>query len=198
MIIRSELKNKAKEQIKGNIGILFVCNLVVVAVCAVVALIPELIPPIASYGIGAMAVNIVMPAFMISLIMIYLGLAAGKKPNVPDVFKGLNIFGKALWLIIITEFFVALWSMLLVIPGIIKGISYSMAPYVLADNPNMTAREALRESKKIMQGHKMDYFILALSFFWWFLLIGATFGIAGIYAGPYIQATITNFYNKIK
>ena len=73
-----------------------------------------------------------------------------------------------------------------------------MAPFILADNPELTAREALSKSKKIMDGHKFELFVLQLSFFWWYLLEGITFGIAAIYVTPYVNATTTNFYNKIK
>ena len=100
-------------------------------------------------------------------------------------------------LYIITNFFTFLWSLLFVIPGIVKIYSYSMAPFILADNPDFTAREALSKSKKIMNGHKFELFVLQLSFFWWYILDWITLGIASIYVIPYINATTTNFYNKI-
>ena len=76
--------------------------------------------------------------------------------------------------------------------------AYSMSWFVLAENPNMTAREAIRESKEIMNGHKMDFFVLSLSFIPWILLVYVTLGIASIYVMPYMQLTITNFYHNIK
>ena len=130
--------------------------------------------------------------------MIYLSLTAGKIPTVGDVFNGFAIFGKAWWLSFITSLFTMLWTLLLFIPGIIKGISYSMAPYVLAENPEMTARQALNESKWITNGSKMDLFVLDLSFLGWILLGIASFGIAFIYIGPYISATRANAYLSIK
>ena len=185
MIIRSELKALAKEQIKGNIGILFLCSLVVALICGAV-------------GFTYVGPILIAPSFAISMTMIYIALANGKKPEVGDVFKGFSLFGKALWLNILVGFFVFLWSLLLYIPGIIKALSYSMLFYILAENPNMTAQEALNESKRIMDGHKMDLFVLGLSFIGWGLLCGITFGIAYIYVIPYVSATVTNFYNKIK
>ena len=125
-------------------------------------------------------------------------MAKGEDISVGDAFKGFNITGKAVWLSIITNFFIFLWSLLLLIPGIIKSFSYSMAPFILADNPELTAREALSESKKIMYGHKFDLFVLQLSFFLWYLLGAITLGIAYIYIAPYYEATIINFYNTIK
>ena len=73
-----------------------------------------------------------------------------------------------------------------------------MSYYVLADNPDFTARQAITKSRQIMKGHKMDFFILELSFFWWNILVSLTLGIAAIYVIPYKNATIANFYNSIK
>jgi len=88
--------------------------------------------------------------------------------------------------------------LLLVIPGIVKGFSYSMAIYILAENPEITATQALDESQRMMYGHRLELFILHLSFLPWLFLTGVTFGIAGIYVIPYMQATLTNYYNALK
>ena len=177
---RAEMKAAAKQQIKGNIGILFVIAL--------------LVSLITGTGIGA----ILAPAFSLALCMIYLNLTRGQKASVGDMFSGIQYLGKAWWLNILIAFFTMLWSWLFVIPGIIKGLSYSMATYILADNPELTAREALNESKRIMHGHKMDLFVLQLSFIGWHLLGALTFGLAYIYVVPYMSATTANFYNAIK
>ena len=186
---RAELKAEAKKQISGNIGILFVMFIIIFGIEFVAAFIP-LVGPIA----GAL----VTPVFGLSLCMIYLTLTKGASTQIGDIFKGFNSMGKAIWLQIITNFFTAMWSLLLVIPGIIKTYSYSMAFYILADKPELTAREALSKSKEMMNGHKLDLFVLHLSFIGWSLLTGITFGLAGIYVVPYINATMANFYNSIK
>lgn len=87
--------------------------------------------------------------------------------EVSTLFSAFPSLGKALWLNILIGVFTFLWSLLFYIPGIIKALSYSMANYILADNPEMTAREALRESKIIMHGHKWELFVLNLSFILW-------------------------------
>jgi len=180
MSTRAELKTRAKAQIKGNIGILFLCGLIFAVIC--------------STCIGC----ILAPALILGFMMIFLALTQGQKPQVGDLFKGVNLFGRSLWLCIIVGIFTFLWSLLLVVPGIIKSLSYSMSYFVLAENPQMTAREALNESKKIMSGHKMELFVLYLSFILWMLLGAVTLGIAYIYIAPYMYATITNFYQEIK
>ena len=186
---RIELKSAAKEQISGKIGILFVIMLIIGAIGVACSFIPV---------IGPVGTIIITPAFEISLCMIYLKLTKNEEISVGDTFNGFKVTGKAVWLNIITNVFTFLWSLLLVIPGIIKVFSYSMAPYILADNPELTAMEALSKSKEIMDGHKFDLFVLQLSFFWWYILSGITFGIASIYVIPYISATTANFYNSIK
>ena len=179
---RAALKSAAKEQIKGKIGMLFLCSLIGGLVISVSSFISWLIAPAITMG----------------MIMIYLAVVDGQKPEVEDVFNGFSIFGKAWWLSFMTGFFVMLWSLLLFIPGIVKSYAYCMAPYVLAENPQMKAREALNESKRITKGSKMDLFVLQLSFIGWFLLCTITFGIAFIYVGPYMSTTMANAYQSLK
>lgn len=186
---RAELKSAAKEQINGKIGILFVMALIIIGIAIVCRFIPI---------VGGIASFVITPAFTLSLCMVYLKLTKKEEISVGDVFTGFNKTGKALWLNIIIGFFTFLWTLLLIIPGIIKTYAYSMSFYILADNPELTAREALSKSKEMMNGHKWDLFVLQLSFFWWFLLVMVTLGIAAIYVTPYISATTANFYNSIK
>ena len=179
MFDRAQVKAAAKEQIKGNIGILFVCMIVM-------------------GFLGSITMGLAAPAMGISAILIYLAMVNGQKPAIGNSTAGFAYFGKALWLSIITGFFTMLWSYLFCIPGIIKGYSYSLAPYILAENPTMTARQALNESKRITNGAKKDLFVMDLSFIGWMLLGSITCGIALIYVFPYMQAAKANAYLAIK
>lgn len=93
--------------------------------------------------------------------------------------------------------FTVLWSMLFVIPGIIAALSYSQTIYIMLDNPDMSAMEAIRESKQLMKGYKADYFVLGLSFLGWALLSVLTMGILQIWLLPYETITYANFYNAL-
>lgn len=186
---RAELKAAAKSQIKGNIGMLFLCFLIIFGIGLACGFIPM---------VGSLASFLVTPPLSVGLCMVYLGLTEGKKAEVGTLFKGFQVFGKSIWLSVLIYVFTFLWSLLFVIPGIVKTYSYSMANYVLADNPEMTAREALRESKEIMKGHKWELFVLHLSFILWNLLGVITIGLAYIYVIPYMSASVANFYQKIK
>ena len=186
---RENLKQTAKQQIKGKIGILFVITLIVVGISYIANLIP-FIGPVAN-------AILITPAFSIATIMIYFKVCDYQEIKVDEIFNGFYHFWGAFKITFLTGLFVALWSLLLVVPGIIKTYSYSMALYIWAENKEMGALEAITKSKEMMEGHKMDYFVLQLSFFGWIVLTMVTFGLAGIYVIPYVSATTVNFYRSI-
>ena len=190
MKTRAELKEMAKQQIKGNIGMLFVISLIIGAISGAAGAIPPL----------ALAVSIIVtPAFSISIIRVYQELARnGKKPEAKDAFAGFDDFWTGFKALFLVGLFTFLWSLLFIIPGIIKSFSYSQTMMIVAENKGIGAREAINRSKALMDGRKMDYFVLGLSFIGWGLLCCITLGIAYIWVGPYMQATMVNFYNDIK
>lgn len=94
--------------------------------------------------------------------------------------------------------FVFLWTLLFIIPGIIKAYSYAMTPYILDENPELSASEAIHRSRMMMQGHKFDLFWLQLSFIGWFLLCIVTAGIALLWVTPYYYTAQAAFYEEVK
>ena len=98
----------------------------------------------------------------------------------------------------VINLFISLWSLLLFVPGVIKAISYSQAIMIMLENPNMDIMTAIKESQRMMNGHKMEYFVLDLSFIPWMLLVMLTFGIASLWVSPYMQITMVNYYNALK
>ena len=193
---RLDLKTRAKEQISGNVWILFACSLIASLISAAAYIVFAKVLKIEA--LGSVATILLTAPFSISITMIYLRLADGIRPEISNTFDGFSIFGKSVLLVVLIEIFVTLWSLLFIVPGIIKAYSYSLAPYILAENPEMNANDAIKESKRLMNGHKMDFFVLQLSFIPWILLVCVTFGFASIYVSPYINATYVNFYNSIK
>ena len=161
-------------------------------------------------SIGMSFVSLIFPRLgMFSIIIsgpLYLGVAfyfsqfvIGKDLGIKDMFYGFNfLWGKSILLYFFTGLFILLWSLCFIIPGIIKAFAYAMAPYILADNPTMTAFEALDESQIIMEGRKWELFILGLSFIGWILLSILTFGVLLIWIIPYMQAAQAAFYQKNK
>lgn len=99
------------------------------------------------------------------------------------------------------DLFTTLWSLLLVVPGIVKHYEYLMVPYIIAENPAMDYKEAFQISKQMMDGEKMEAFIMDLSFLGWYLLSAVTCGLLAIfYVNPYVQASFAKMYtfNKQK
>lgn len=191
---RAYLKSLAKEQIKGKIGILFVITLVISALSGLATAILSVIPAVGPL----IAAVVVAPAFALSIARIYLGLTQGKEPELKDTFSGFDDFFSAFKVTLLVALYTFLWSLLFVIPGIVKSFSYSMSLYILAENKGMSAKECIERSKQMTDGHKMDLFVLMLSFIGWAFVGAITLGIAYIWITPYMQTTLVNAYNSLK
>ena len=118
--------------------------------------------------------------------------------GINDLFAYARYCLKIWGLSIVMGFFVFAWSLLLWVPGIIAMYRYSQAVYIFAENPDKGIMECINESKAMMYGHKMDKFVLDLSFILWYLLAGVTCGLAGLYVTPYVEITNAAFYNSLK
>lgn len=127
----------------------------------------------------------------------HLNLIDGKESSFSDLFSHFSRLGPALVMNLLSSLFIILWMFLLIIPGIIAAFSYSMAPYIMAEDPNCGGYEALRRSKQLMKGHKMDLFLLELSFIGWSILCVFTLGIGTLWLTPYINTSIASFYRDI-
>mgnify|MGYP004457502245 FL=1 len=114
-----------------------------------------------------------------------------------ELFRCFPQFWRFFVLNLLTGLFVMLWSFLLIIPGIIAALSYSQATFLMLDDPELSALDAIRQSKALMRGHKGEYFTLCLSFFGWLLLSGMTMGLLGIWLEPYMTVTQANYYNSL-
>ncbi len=100
--------------------------------------------------------------------------------------------------VFLSGLFVFLWSLLFIIPGIIKAYQYAMVPYIMAENPDMEWRRALALSREMTSGCKFDIFILHLSFIGWCLLGVLALGIGMLFVGPYIEATFAELYATLR
>lgn len=108
-------------------------------------------------------------------------------------------YGHKVGVMLLRSVFIALWSLLFVIPGIVKTYAYRMIPYILAENPEMGWAEASRLSQDMMKGNKWHAFVLDLSFIGWHILSSLTLGILTLfYVNPYIQATNAELYHALR
>ena len=198
-MIRSELKKNAKNQLKDNwilaIGVLIVCQLI--------SYVPNILSMVSE---NLVFVGIVIPILILAITgplsigqcKFFINLANKSNPKFSDLWYGFNNILKAIGVALLVGIIVFLGSLLFVIPGIIFAYRYSQVYYIMAENPDISVLDCLRESARIMKGHKMELFILELSFLGWIILTALTCGIAGLYVLPYYSATLANFYLEIK
>jgi len=123
----------------------------------------------------------------------------GETPTIGELFASFRIYKPSVVTMLLKDLYVFLWSLLFIIPGIIKSYAYSMVPYIIYENPNLTAGQAIKMSEKMTDGYKGDLFVFDLSYWGWSILSGITFGIVGIlYVNPYIGVAHAGVYEDLK
>ena len=117
--------------------------------------------------------------------------------NLFDGFRG-GRYTRVFCALFLVNLFTFLWALLLIIPGIIKAFSYALTPYIIMDEPELTARQAITRSCEIMEGRRWKLFCLYLSFIGWGILCLLTFGIGFLWLVPYMNASIAAFYEDAR
>lgn len=195
---RQEIKEKAKQQLGRNIfGNTWLMALVV---CLIEGAILGVVAGISSF-IGGVATIIVTGPLAFGVAFIFLNLARKNDGQIDlkDIFKGFtDDFGGTLLLGLLQSLFIFLWSLLFIIPGIVKSYAYAMAFYIKVDHPEYDWKACLDESQKMMKGHKMDLFVLDLSFIGWYIVGSLCLGIGTLWVSPYHYAARANFYESVK
>ena len=115
-----------------------------------------------------------------------------------NLFSQFHRLGTGIVMNLLLALYTTLWSLLFLIPGIIKGYSYAMTPYILAENPQMSANQAITESRRLMDGNKWRLFCLSFSFIGWIFVCIFTMGIGFLWLIPYQEAAFAAFYREIK
>lgn len=181
---RGALKARAREVLSGNWGV----ALVVFVLNGIITTVASTILP----GLGGIAISGPMEAGVDS---IYMTLQREEEPSVEQLFSGFENFLNTFLAGVLRTVFVWLWTLLLIVPGIVASLGYSQVFYILNDQPELEAMEALRASKELMDGHKLEYFLLQLSFLPWMLL--CVFILPMFYVVPYISATNAAYYDYL-
>ena len=195
----TKIKEEARNKIKGNIWKLILPSLIVFAIQLVVTLCTTDFTDLQNTsgdGIASL-VTIALYPIEFGIIVYYLDFVRGKDVQLKDIFGYYKQFGPIFLLFFLIGLFTTLWTLLLIIPGIIAAIKYSMAPYIMADGET-DAMTCINKSKVMMNGYKGDYFCFKFSFIGWFLLCLITFGIAYIYVFPYMKTADALYYEELK
>lgn len=154
--------------------------------------------------VGLWVIKIVLSIFVLHPLEVgckrYMTIAREIKPQFGEmafVFK--NCYGNVVKTMFLMNLYIFLWSLLFVIPGVVKSYEYRMIPYLMAEYPDMAPDEAFRISREMMTGNKWEAFVLDLSFLGWNLLSVITLGLTGIfYSGPYQMLTDSALYLTLK
>ena len=196
---------------KGNWGIGIAITLLLAVIVFTLSLLGAVIrwtadDPILTGRIIERIISIITTIFIIypitlSMAMLFLNFVRDREQlSVEGLFSGFSAqyYGKAIGLYLLTYIFTYLWTLLLIVPGIIKGLSYSLAPYILADNPELSANQAINESMKMMKGHKMDLFLMMLGAIGLSIASIVLLCLPLLWIIPYYQTVMAAFYENVK
>lgn len=202
LLTRNEIKEEAKRMLENNWG-------KVIAVTIIIWLLTDAFTQQNSASSVSSGIYFNNAHFgnLLSLILsgplsmgaayFYMKMGKSDEVNVGIIFEGFSDFKRTFLFHLVSTIFIFLWTLLLIVPGIIAAIRYSMGYYLMAENPDLTFMEAINVSSGIMNGHKMDFFTFSLSFIGWFFLSIITFGLGFLYLIPYYQMSKLNFYRRI-
>ena len=194
---RVEIKNFAKEKLSGNLCsiwkiLIIALGISLASTCVLSILFNKMDADFLDslLGILMMPLGIGTTAFFVSLI-------ENENFEAKDLFKYYHDFVKIIGVTVLMGLIIMLGYICFIIPGIILTLSYSLVPIILIKKPELGIVETLKYSREKMQGHKLDTFVLGLSFIGWAILGTLTFGILYIWLYPYMQLTFTKFYLNI-
>lgn len=209
----SKLKLLSKESLKDNWDLALVSTLIYSLVILIPFSVYGTLCGFRSYRSLALVPNswVILPTKLwavflwggieLGIALVFLNFVRKKEASLRQLFAFFTegkLFVNSVAFYVIRRIYIVLWTLLLVVPGIVKTYSYAMAPYLLNDNQGLSANEAITRSRSLMHGNKCRLFLLDLSFLGWFLLVVASFGLANFYVMPYYQATRAQFYENLK
>ena len=195
MRTNSELRKAAVASLTGKWGSAAILTLLYFVICGV---LPNSFGYSPSLQVVSLLLLIVLCPMQWGFVVAFLDVSRGKNVDYGTLFEGFKDFVRIFLTMLLQSIYVCLWSLLLVIPGIIKAYSYSMTNYVLRDNPELKYDAAIEKSMQMMEGNKMKLFLLDLSFIGWGILCLLTLGIGCLFLAPYQQTSHAHFYNDLK
>jgi uncharacterized membrane protein len=185
MTANTELMSEAKQSLQGNWVIAIGVMLVYLIVAAASGFIP-----LGSLVLGG--------PLALGYIIFNKKIACGEEPKIENLFDGFKNFLPALATYLLAAVFICLWLLLLIIPGLIMALAYSQAMYILSDEPEIGAYDAIKKSRAMMDGYKMKLFGMMLLFMLLSLLCLLTLGIGYLFLIPFVQVTMVKFYQDVK
>lgn len=193
---RQQIKAMARAQLGNQIfGNTWLIAVVVAVIQMAISYLVNAIP-----GIGQIAALLLSGPVAYGVSAMFLKQTrTGEKMDIGDIFNGFREdFSNTFLIGLMTTIFTMLWSLLFIIPGIVKALSYSMAMYIKVDHPDYDWKQCIDESQRMMQGHKGELFVLNLSFIGWMIVGACCAGIGGFWVNAYMQAATSQFYENLR
>ncbi|GIM29584.1 membrane protein [Clostridium polyendosporum] len=202
MILIKDVKREAIAKLSGkwgvSIGVLVLYILISMGLSSLTNVIKVYTGSTPLYIVLTILSIIITTLIAFGIINFFVLLSREEAVAVGDSFYGFkNSSLKAIGVMILSQIFIFLWTLLLIIPGIVAYYKYAFALYILRDNPDMEVTEAIKKSKELVYGYKGKLLLFQLSFIGWILLCIVTFGIAALWVAPYINTATAVFYNKL-
>ncbi len=180
---------EAREALRGKWGLAVGTVLVYMLITVPVGMIPIL---------GWLFQFLCGGPFVLGIAIFALTLARKQDARLSQIFDGFRKFATALGAYLLIAIFVVLWSLLLIVPGIMAALAYSQAYYIISESDSIGALDAISRSKRMMMGNKWKLFCLYWRFFGWALLCMLTFGIGFLWLTPYVMVSMAKFYDDLK
>jgi uncharacterized membrane protein len=188
LISNQNIMANARFQLKGK----WRSVIIVAFIYLLILILPEFIPKI-----GEIIGWIISGPLAYGLSYYFLSFIRQKGPVLEDFFRFIPVFGKTFVTYMFMCLFIILWTLLLIVPGVIAAISYSMTFFILIDNPEISGKDAIKKSKELMKGNKYKYFCFLVRFLGWFLLSILSFGIGFLWLIPYFMVSHAKFYESL-
>jgi len=188
LTLNSELQRRAREKLQGRWGLAVGASALIMFIAGFAGSLPF---------IGLIAMYIIMGPLLLGYIHLFYSIYNKEEATISQMFSGFQRFSVTLSAFLLMNFFVTLWSLLLFVPGIIASLAYSQTFFIINEDENIGAREAINKSKAMMDGKKWKLFCLHYRFYGWYLLSMLTFGIGLFWLVPYMHMSMIEFYKDI-
>ena len=196
---RSELKAKAKAQLKGRWGLAIGTFLVALIIVSIFSLGTGISEDSTLVTIITMILSLVVNAVIsIGICKFALNIAGEGEAKFTDIFSGISVFLKAIGLYLLVGIAVGIGFIILIVPGIILALMFSQTCYILAEDKDISIIDCMKKSAEMMKGHKGEYFVLLLSFLGWAIVAAIPFGLGYLWLVPYQQVTFADYYLELK
>ena len=194
----SEYKDMALLSLEGKWGKAAIASLIAFIILELFGSSPSFfMDPIPSMVLQGVLSVLLLPLAW-GYITFFLRIIRDENLDYGHLFDGFNQYFRIFLAELLRGIYILLWALLLIIPGLIKEYSYAMTEFILKDNPEMSGEEAICESMRLMQGHKMQLFLLDLSMIGWLILSFLTLGIGLLFLMPYNYTAHAHFYEDLK